>query len=262
MIQGGASADDDWGIVIQARLGSTRLPRKMLAEVGGGRSLLDTILGRLIEQFGASRLVLATTIETADDDLIEVAARSDVAVHRGSVANVLERFLGAADLRGWSKIVRVCADNPFLLPGGIAPLVEVGRSSGADYVAYRFGDGTWSILSHCGLFAEYVTCDALREVARVLRPGATAILTFMAIYPGEHAVRHAGRAFIPVSEGVYSRFPERTSTSMGYDLALIREMLVEAQLEEFDLLKGSWHDPYMEFTPLTHGFYLAAVRCP
>ncbi len=167
MIQGGASADDDWGIVIQARLGSTRLPRKMLAEVGGGRSLLDTILGRLIEQFGASRLVLATTIETADDDLIEVAARSDVAVHRGSVANVLERFLGAADLRGWSKIVRVCADNPFLLPGGIAPLVEVGRSSGADYVAYRFGDGTWSILSHCGLFAEYVTCDALREVARV-----------------------------------------------------------------------------------------------
>jgi hypothetical protein len=48
-----------------------------------------------------------------------------------------------------------------------AALVEVGRSSGADYVGYRFGDGTWSILSHGGLFAEYVTCDALREVARV-----------------------------------------------------------------------------------------------
>ncbi|MEI8369201.1 MAG: hypothetical protein WCJ31_12270 [Planctomycetia bacterium] len=167
MIQGGASADDDWGIVIQARLGSTRLPRKMLAEVGGGRSLLELVLGRLIEPFGASRLVLATTIEAADDDLIEVAARRGVAVHRGSVANVLERFLGAADLRGWSRLVRVCADNPFLLPGGIAPLVEIGRSSGADYVGYRFGDGTWSILSHGGLFAEYVTCDALREVARV-----------------------------------------------------------------------------------------------
>ena len=167
MIQAGASVDDDWGIVIQARLGSTRLPRKMLAEVGGGRSLLELVFGRLIEQFGASRLVLATTIEAADDDLIEVAARSGVAVHRGSVANVLERFLGAAELRGWSKLVRVCADNPFLLPGGIAALVEVGRSSGADYVAYRFSDGTWSILSHGGLFAEYVTCDALREVARV-----------------------------------------------------------------------------------------------
>jgi len=139
----------------------------MLAEVGGGRSLLELVLGRLIEQFGASRLVLATTIEAADDDLIEVAASSGVAVHRGSVANVLERFLEAAELRGWSKIVRVCADNPFLLPGAIAALVEVGRSSGADYVGYRFGDGTWSILSHGGLFAEYVTCDALREVARV-----------------------------------------------------------------------------------------------
>jgi spore coat polysaccharide biosynthesis protein SpsF (cytidylyltransferase family) len=167
MIQGGASTDDDWGIVIQARLGSTRLPRKMLAEVSGGRSLLDVVLGRLGEQFGASRLVLATTIDSIDDGLMGVAASRGVAVHRGSVANVLERFLGAAALRGWSKLVRVCADNPFLLPGAIEPLVDVGRSTGADYVGYRFGDGTWSILSHGGLFAEYVTCDALREVARV-----------------------------------------------------------------------------------------------
>lgn len=167
MIPDTATADDAWGIVIQARLGSTRLPRKMLAEVSGGRSLLDLVLGRLGERFGAERLVLATTVEAIDDGLLEVAARRGVAVHRGSVTNVLERFLGAADLRGWSRIVRVCADNPFLLPGGIEPLVDVGRSSGADYVGYRFGDGTWSILSHGGLFAEYVTCDALREVARV-----------------------------------------------------------------------------------------------
>ena len=167
MIQRSASAEDDGGIVIQARLGSTRLPRKMLAEVSGGRALLDIILGRLIEQFGAARLVLATTIDPLDDGLMEVADCSGVAVHRGSVANVLERFLGAADLRGWSKLVRVCADNPFLLPGGIVTLVDVGRSSGADYVGYRFGDGTWSILSHGGSFAEYVTCDALHEVARV-----------------------------------------------------------------------------------------------
>ena len=158
------------------------------------------------------------------------------------------------------------------LPGFRFDLLEVhneryrpDKALGPEEVRFPYDDDSFDMVCAFEVFM-HVSPDGvrnyLREVARVLRPGATAILTFMAIYPGEHEARHAGRAFIPVSEGVYSRFPERTSTSMGYDLALIREMLVEAQLEEFDLLKGSWHDPYMEFTPLTHGCDLVAVRGP
>jgi spore coat polysaccharide biosynthesis protein SpsF len=213
-----ATKDDCWGIVIQARLGSTRLPRKMLADVGGGRSLLDAVLGRLVERFGITRLVLATTVEPVDDDLGYVAGRHGVAVHRGSVTNVLERFLGAADLGGWSKLVRVCADNPFILPEAIEPLVEVGGTLGADYVGYRFGDGTWSILSHSGLFAEYVTCDALREVARVA--GDPAALEHVTNYVYNHPDRFR-TASIPVPmESVIATW--RLTVDTRADLEVVR----------------------------------------
>lgn len=221
MIPGTVTADDDWGIVIQARLGSTRLPRKMLAEVSGERALLDLVLGRLGEQFGASRVVLATTIDSVDDELMEVAAHHGVAVHRGSVANVLERFLGAADLRGWSKLVRVCADNPFLLPWAIEPLVDVGRSTGADYVGYRFGDGTWSILSHAGLFAEYVTCDALREVARIAEDPAAFEHVTSYVYTHPKRFRTAS---IPVpSESVIANW--RLTVDTQADLDVVRAVV-------------------------------------
>ena len=224
MIPGTPTGDDDWGIVIQARLGSTRLPRKMLAEVSGGRSLLDLVLGRLAEQFGTTRLVLATTTESIDDGLLDVATARGVAVHRGSVANVLERFLGAADLRGWSRLVRVCADNPFLLPGSIEPLVALGRASGADYVGYRFGDGTWSILSHGGLFAEYVTCDALREVARVAEDPAAFEHVTNYVYTHPERFRTAS---IPVPlESVIAGW--RLTVDTQADLDVVRTVATEA----------------------------------
>jgi len=221
MTRDAATEDDRWGIVVQARLGSTRLPRKMLADVGGGRSLLDVVLGRLLGRFGAERLVLATTVEPVDDGLVEVAGRHGVSVHRGSVTNVLERFLGAADRGGWSKLVRVCADNPFILPDAIDPLVEVGGASGADYVGYRFRDGTWSILSHVGLFAEYVTCDALREVARVA--GDPAALEHVTNYVYTHSERFR-TASIPVPmESIIA--PWRLTVDTQADLEVVQAVV-------------------------------------
>lgn len=224
MSDGPTKPDDAWGIVIQARLGSTRLPRKMLAEVGGGRCLLDVVLGRLLGRYAASRLVLATTVEPVDDELGEVAARSGVTVHRGSVTNVLERFLGAAESRGWSALVRVCADNPFLLPDAIEPLVDVGRATGAGYVGYRFADGTWSILSHGGLFAEYVTCASLREVARVA--GDPAAFEHVTNYVYTHPERFR-TASIPVpSESVVAGW--RLTVDTQADLDVVRAVAADA----------------------------------
>jgi spore coat polysaccharide biosynthesis protein SpsF len=114
--------------------------------------------------------------------------------------------------------VRVCADNPFLLTEAIEPLVDLGRSSGADYVGYRFSDGTWSILSHCGLFAEYVTCAALREVACVAEDPAA--FEHVTNYVYTHPERFH-TASIPVSlESVIANW--RLTVDTQADLDVVR----------------------------------------
>lgn len=153
-----------WGIVVQARMGSTRLPGKMLRTLHDGRGLFQLVLDRLLAVHPPERIVLATTAQPQDLPLAELARDKGLAVHRGSEQDVLDRFCGAAGMMGWSHLVRVCADNPLIQPHTIAPLAEAGTVSGADYVAYFFRDGLPSIRSHCGLFPEWVALGALERI--------------------------------------------------------------------------------------------------
>ncbi|MBK9176748.1 MAG: NTP transferase domain-containing protein [Flavobacteriales bacterium] len=160
-----------WGIVVQARMGSTRLPGKMLREVHAGRTLMELMLERLLTVHPPDRIILATTTNVLDDPLVEIAQGREINVFRGSEHDVLERFLGAARAMQWDSLVRVCADNPFFRPETIAPLAEAGMAANADYAGYFFSDGLPSIRSHCGLFPEWVGLSALKGAAeRTLEP--------------------------------------------------------------------------------------------
>jgi spore coat polysaccharide biosynthesis protein SpsF (cytidylyltransferase family) len=101
--------------IIQARMGSTRLPGKTLADIGG-----QPLAGRIIDRVAASRLVdeivVATTTEKADDELVAYLAGRSVPVYRGSVQDVLDRFHGAAESRAAEIIIRITADDPFKDP--------------------------------------------------------------------------------------------------------------------------------------------------
>ena len=119
-------------IVIQARMGSARLPGKSLAPIGG-RSLLARVVERLLHQ-GELPVVLATTTLLEDDLLCEEADRLGVTVVRGSADDVLGRYAFAASLLGAPAIIRATADNP---AGDLdAPLrtLDILLRSGADYV--------------------------------------------------------------------------------------------------------------------------------
>lgn len=118
--------------IVQARMGSSRFPGKMLAQLGGV-PLLEWVVRRLQRATTLSQVVLATSDSVADDALAELAARLDIAVFRGSETDVLDRFIGAAKLARADNVVRVCADNPFIDPGEVDRLVSFFAVNHCDY---------------------------------------------------------------------------------------------------------------------------------
>jgi spore coat polysaccharide biosynthesis protein SpsF len=129
--------------IIQARMGSSRFPGKMLARLGG-LPLLEWVVRRLLHATTLAQVVLATSDGAGDDALAELAAGLGVAVFRGSEADVLGRFLGAASMTGADNVVRVCADNPFVDPSEIDRLVSFFAKNPCDYACNhldRLGNG-------------------------------------------------------------------------------------------------------------------------
>ena len=119
-------------IVLQARMGSLRLPGKALAPIAG-RTLLARVVERLRTRADLP-VVLATTTLLEDDLLCEEAERLEIAVLRGSADDVLGRYAFAASVLGVSAIVRATADNPAVDLDSPYRTLEILQRSGADYV--------------------------------------------------------------------------------------------------------------------------------
>lgn len=100
------------GIIIQARMGSNRLPGKILKMING-RPLLEHILFRLERLSKPAEIVIATT-EKAENDVVEEFCRKyPIKCFRGSELNVLDRYYKCALFYKFDNIVRMTADNPF-----------------------------------------------------------------------------------------------------------------------------------------------------
>lgn len=151
------------GIVVQARIGSTRLPRKMILPFYKKMGILETLLRRLRFELSIP-VIVATTIKQNDDEIEIIAKRCDCDIFRGSEDNVLERFIGAANAFKIDKIIRICADNPFLDINALKGLIiQFGRKD-VDYLCFSLSTGKPTILTHYGFWAEGVSLKALKSV--------------------------------------------------------------------------------------------------
>lgn len=110
------------GIVIFARLDSTRLPGKVLKPLAGA-PMLDWTVHRC--RAADSPVMLATTDRALDDPIADFAMAAGLAVFRGDTHDVLGRALGAAAAFGLDTLVRVSADSPFIDPAVIAAVIRV-----------------------------------------------------------------------------------------------------------------------------------------
>src|SRR4051794_2173021 len=102
--------------VVQARSGSTRLPGKVLREVGG-RPLLAYLLERLEHAVLIDGVVVATSDDASDDSVVAFCRTVGADCHRGPVADVAGRILGAVRERDLDAFVRISGDSPLLDQG-------------------------------------------------------------------------------------------------------------------------------------------------
>ncbi|MEI9990240.1 MAG: NTP transferase domain-containing protein [Rhizomicrobium sp.] len=127
--------------IIQARMGSTRLPGKVLRPIAG-RPLLWHIVHRLKKSHLIEDIAVATTTNAADDAIVEFGKENGVAVIRGPEDEVLARFALAAEATDADVIVRVSSDAPFIDAGFIDHLLTAMIAQGGDYVLMRDGART------------------------------------------------------------------------------------------------------------------------
>lgn len=120
--------------IIQARMGSTRLPGKVMKKIKG-----ETVLYHVVERVKQSELidqiVVATTTNRQDDVLVEEAKRLKVSSYRGSEEDVLSRYYYAAKKYNADRIVRVTSDCPFIDPTIVDQVISKHLETNADYTS-------------------------------------------------------------------------------------------------------------------------------
>lgn len=121
------------GIIIQARMGSARLPGKVLMPIGR-KKLLEHILERLnLLRTEDCKVVVATTLQEKDEPIVRFCREKGVACFRGSESNVLGRYWMCAQQYGFEDIVRLTADNPFIDVEELDRLIVMHRAGKAEY---------------------------------------------------------------------------------------------------------------------------------
>ena len=120
--------------MIQARMGSTRLPGKVLKDIGG-QPMLARVVRRTQRAQTVSRVIVATTNSPADDIIVTECQRLGVALFRGHEEDVLDRYYRAAQLHQADAIVRITSDCPLIDPGVVDRVVNAFLRVKPDYAS-------------------------------------------------------------------------------------------------------------------------------
>jgi spore coat polysaccharide biosynthesis protein SpsF len=200
--------------IVQARLGSTRLPGKSLADLGGA-TVLARCLGRVAGATTIDELVVATTELPADDAVEAEATRCGVRTFRGSEQDVLARYVRAARRFEAEVIVRVTADcplvDPWLLDDVVRAFLEVPDCDYASNVLERRYPR--------GLDVEVASRGALERAAeRAADPAERAhVMPYLYRRPNEHRL-----ASVRASE---DHSHHRWTIDTAADLELVRAIM-------------------------------------
>jgi len=162
--------------IIQARMGSSRLPGKVLKQIGSKPMLFHVVLSaRKAKSIG--QVVVATTTDPSDDPVVELCRDHGFPCFRGDPLDVLDRYYQTACLFQAKTIVRITGDCPLMDPREIDRTVDAFKEADVDFAANRLPP-PWKRTTPIGMDIEVVTFDALSRAWREAE----------AIYEREHVM--------------------------------------------------------------------------
>lgn len=126
--------------IIQARMGSSRLPGKVLLPVLG-EPILGHIVSRLSTIDKVDTIIVATSDRNLDDPIAEYCLAKGIACFRGNENDVLDRFYHAATAVGADTIIRITGDCPLVDPALVNRLIDHYETKGFDYCGIATGAG-------------------------------------------------------------------------------------------------------------------------
>jgi spore coat polysaccharide biosynthesis protein SpsF len=148
-------------LILQARMGSTRLPGKSMMPLAGV-PLVGHIIERVKRCTKVHEIVLATTQKAEDDVLADLARSYDIPAFRGAETDLLDRYFQCAKEFKADIVVRLPADNPVPEPGEIDRIIDyhlTGQSEFSSNLSQVFGNGYPD-----GIGAEVYNLKTLEEV--------------------------------------------------------------------------------------------------
>lgn len=214
--------------IIQARMGSSRLPGKVLEDIAG-KPMLGWVLDRVSAAHEMDEVVVATSINPSDDLICEYVRAAGKRCFRGSEHDVLDRFHDAAHETGADVVVRITSDCPLIDPELISATVAALRetSSRMAYSSNTLPPRTYPR----GLDVEAFTGDALEAAWRDDRDPASRehVTPYIYRHPEAFALRRVA------AESDYSR--HRWTVDTADDLALVRAAVADLGRVDF-----GWRD--------------------
>lgn len=203
--------------IIQARTNSSRLPGKVLLDLGG-KPLLAWAVERAARAATVDTVLVATTTDPSDDAVEEFCREQGIAVSRGSQFDVLDRYYQAARGIGALTIVRLTADCPFVDPQEIDRVVNLFFASGADFACNRLPP-PWKRTTPIGLDTEVCSFAGLERAWRE----AERKYEREHVMPFFYDVEGRFRVVVADLEADYSHL--RWTVDTAADLALLREVV-------------------------------------
>ena len=212
--------------VIQARMGSTRLPGKVLMDLGG-KTVLARVVDRLRRATLVNEILVATTGSIADDAIIQECRRIDVASFRGSEDDVLDRYYQAALLTTGEGIVRITSDCPLID-------AQIADDTIRSFLDLRpdYASNSLQRTYPRGLDTEVMTRDALACAWR------EAQFPYQRAHVTPYLYENPGRFDILAVKGCFDYSDQRWTLDTPQDLAFIRA--VYERLGNDDSF--TWHD--------------------
>ena len=207
-------------VIIQARMGSTRLPGKVLLDLGG-KPMLARVVSRCRQATMVDQVVIATSDDPSDDAIENYCLAQGYPCFRGSLHDVLDRYYQAARQFEASIIVRITADCPLIDPAVIDQVVSalIGREQELkwDFVANRLPP-PWKRSYPIGLDVEVCTFSALERAWKEAKEAHQREHVMPYLYEQE------GRFQVLVLNHIPDYGDLRWTVDTPEDLALIRQI--------------------------------------